>query len=397
MKRAQKATKSPKRSHLNFRFTINPFLKAQKTKTGEHPVYLRIGINGQRIRLPVGISMKKEHWSRSIKMASPAHPRQNDVNLIIRQAISRVNDVLILFRLKGKIPTSEDLKKHFHHGAPSDDFLDFAYSELQSRSRELSQETFRTHKGDLSKLESFKSSLTFNDLDFTFLESFDNHMRSNLFNRPNTRHKTLKTIKTYVNRAIKKGLMDHNPFDSFTMKTQKTERTFLTRGEVLKLERLFEEGSLPEALQNTLQSFLFCCFCGGIRVSDVQRLNQFNIRGSMVVFTPQKTSEMSSELVRVPLTERAKKYINEKGSLVPYTSDQVMNRHLKEISKRAEIDKKITFHVSRHTFATLFLKAGGKVEVLMMIMGHQSLKTTMRYVHVTEDSKLDQMKLMNDL
>lgn len=191
--------------------------------------------------------------------------------------------------------------------------------------------------------------------------------------------------------------MDRSPFEDFKMKTQKTERTFLTRGEVRKLEELFDKEILSRSHQNTLQCFLFCCFCGGVRVSDVKALNQHNIRGAMLVFSPQKTRETSAELVRIPLTPRAKKYINKKGALVPATSDQVMNRHLKTISEAAGIDKKITFHVSRHTFATLFLKAGGKVEVLMGLMGHQSLKTTMKYIHVTEESKVDQMNLLSNI
>lgn len=394
---SQKRQKNAKSTPNEFRFSINPFLGHYTNSSGEKPLYLRIGVNKKEIKISVGIFIHPKYWNRQTRQILPSHPSSSDYSLILRKAISKANDILITFRLKGEIPSNDQVQTQFHRDVSTSDFITFALQELNHRKSELSHETFRTHRGDILKLKAFSPHLGFNRLTYSFIDDFDIYMREKLMNRPNTRHKTHKTLKTYINRAIKKGFLDFSPYDEFRAKTQKTERTFLTRSEIIILEKLHEENRLSETAQNTLSAFLFACFCGGIRVSDLLRLNQRNIRGSFVVFSPQKTRETSAELIRIPLTDRAKKYMNPTGPLISGYSDQVMNRNLKKISEAAGLEKKITFHVSRHTFATLFLKAGGKVEVLMRLMGHQSLKTTMKYIHVTEESKEDQMRLLSNL
>jgi len=208
--------------------------------------------------------------------------------------------------------------------------------------------------------------------------------------------KTLKTLKTYVIRAIKKEQMAQNPFDSYKVKGQKVEMVYLTRREVARLEELYD--TLTDlSLKRTLQSFLFCCFCGGIRVGDLPFLNQHNKSLSEIHYVPNKTRESSSKVIRIPINKKARKHINPAGKIVPTYCSQVMNRHLKTLAQLAEIEKPITFHVSRHTFATLFLQMGGKVEVLKELMGHSAIKSTMQYVHVTDQSKHSQMDAMDNL
>ena len=77
-------------------------------------------------------------------------------------------------------------------------------------------------------------------------------------------------------------------------------------------------------------------------------------------------------------------------------AEQVGNRQLKLISEQLELNKKLTYHVSRHTFATNYLRAGGRVEHLMDALGHSNISITMRYVHIVNAEKADAMNKLAD-
>ena len=147
-------------------------------------------------------------------------------------------------------------------------------------------------------------------------------------------------------------------------------------------------------MNEILAYFLFSCYTG-LRFSDVEVANSSNIIDKMYNYTPIK-SRNKLKVVKVPLTDRALAIIKDKkGKLFNTKCNQRTNEALKEIATCAEINKKLTFHVARHTFATSFLSLGGKVEVLQKIMGHSKLETTMVYVHILDDDMIDQVANMN--
>ena len=84
------------------------------------------------------------------------------------------------------------------------------------------------------------------------------------------------------------------------------------------------------------------------------------------------------------------------GKLFDIPADSVVNRHLKEIWYEVKMSPKLSFHSARHTFAMLFLDAGGKVEVLQSILGHSKIDTTMEYVHLRNDAARDQIMQMDN-
>jgi site-specific recombinase XerD len=146
-----------------------------------------------------------------------------------------------------------------------------------------------------------------------------------------------------------------------------------------------------------LRQFLFTCFTS-LRISDVKKIGKSNIINNELVFIPHKNRKRN-KILRIPLTEMAKKFLvdNDIEELFKEYAEQYCNRVLKDIASELEIKKKLTNHVGRHTFATMFLESGGSVEVLQQIMGHSKIQTTMIYVHITDARKKEQLKLMDNI
>jgi integrase/recombinase XerD len=212
----------------------------------------------------------------------------------------------------------------------------------------------------------------------------------------NTRKKIHTRVKTILLQAEKEGLPIVNPYAEFTIGTIRGQRSALTVEELKTLFTLYRDDRLPPHLQNTLQYFLFSCLTG-CRYSDVAELTHRNIKGTNLVYTPQKTARLEKQIemrLPVPAYELLHK---RQGRLFDVISDQKTNRNLKAILQHVAIDKNITFHSARHTFGTLFIAMGGDVSVLQQLMGHSKIETTSEYLHLAESLKTQTVTVFDEI
>jgi len=131
--------------------------------------------------------------------------------------------------------------------------------------------------------------------------------------------------------------------------------------------------------KNILSKFLFSCFTG-LRISDIKNIESEHIIGDYIVFVSEKTGKLQ----RIQMNESAKKFIGKQKPFNSNYTDEYTNRTLKDICKICGIKKRVTYHVSRHTFATNFIISGGNVTVLQKLLGHSKIEDTMIYVHIAE-------------
>ena len=150
--------------------------------------------------------------------------------------------------------------------------------------------------------------------------------------------------------------------------------------------------SLHLSHKNILSRFLFSCFTG-LRISDIDNLKEENIISDSLAFTTVKTGKFQ----RINMNESAKKYIDPKIIFPAGYTGEYINRELKDIAKICGIRKNISYHVSRHTFATNFLICGGRVEHLQKILGHSKITDTMIYVHIVDSITDIQINNMDDI
>lgn len=204
-----------------------------------------------------------------------------------------------------------------------------------------------------------------------------------------------------LNRAVRNGIIPANPMkqldrrEKYQPKAQ--EREYLT------IEELRQLIKLPCGNEQVKKAFVFSCFAG-LRLSDVRTLTWRNVLKSpdgktlYVHVFMQKTQKPNN----VPLSEEALACLNKKADLdepiftLP-TSDATINYHIKRWVKAAGIEKTISFHCSRHTFATLMLTLGADVYTTSKLLGHSNVTTTAIYAKIVDKKKVDTVNLVNNL
>ncbi|EJX04160.1 site-specific recombinase, phage integrase family, partial [gut metagenome] len=192
-----------------------------------------------------------------------------------------------------------------------------------------------------------------------------------------------------INEAINQGYMNLNdyPFRKFKIQKEKSEHRVLTQNELSKLESVALKGKVR---QRVLDSFLFCCY-SGLRFSDYKLLTDDNIlslKGNKwLSLRTQKTNVKQKIPIYLLFEGKALKLVGKYDSLEAMNKigcNADVNRILKDITCKAGIAKRVTFHTARHTFATLLLSQSIPITTIQRLLGHTSVKTTQIYSEVLD-------------
>jgi integrase/recombinase XerD len=360
---------------------------------GTHAVILQVFIDSKRIKFNLGIRIPKKLWNSKSLRIRPSHPEADDLNLVIEHALAKVQSIAMDARLKMKRITPAEFD-HLFFGVESDLFAVFWEHEMERMRPQMRHGTYKHHKSVLKKVVKYAPEATFTDLDVRYLMAFDRFLIKEYGNAHNTRVANFNKIRRYINLAIAQEKMDRNPFDHFKMSFQDGHRAVLSRDQVATLVKMWRDQLLNGGHHVALQNFLLGCFTG-LRISDVYLVRKSMIDGNRLIFSPKKTQNRN-KVIEIPLTGMAKKFIALGGDhLADRLSEQKTNLYLKEIAIHAEIHQNLTFHVARHTFATIYLELGGSVEVLQRILGHAKMATTMKYVHIARARMEHEMGLFD--
>lgn len=368
---------------------------------GTSSVILQLYIKRQRVVLPTGLHIDPVYWDPERRLVKPNHEKASDYNLIIEKCRSQVNDILIRYRLAGKEITPRLLKVEFSNPTQFIFFTDWTKHDILGRKGIIASSTIEMHLSVINDLEKFQKKITFAEIDFAFLERFEKYLR-NKKNAIDTISKKMRIIKLYLNRAKRAGVIKKTPFEDYKIKRGKGRIIYLEDPELKKMVELYNRELCPHNMKKVLKYFLFACLTG-LRISDVKKLSFTNIINDIIVLIPQKKMNTDHETVTIPLCRSAKMLLfdgNElkvRGRIFDTYTDPATNRYLKDIAKLLEIKKRITFHVARHTFATLFLEKTNDLATLQKLMGHFSINQTMVYAHVSEVKKRQQIKVFDDI
>lgn len=245
------------------------------------------------------------------------------------------------------------------------------------------------------QIERKTDDINLENLNYAFIIDFENFLRNNvaqLQSRPLTNNglmKHLERLKKLLNLAQKLEWITRDPFVKFSLKFNKTERPYLTQNEVDKILNFhFEKNSLSK----TRDIFIFACYTG-LSYIDVKNLTKDNIvrgiDGSNWIYTSRQKTDQP---VKIPILDTAQyiieKYKEEMASeerLLPVYSNQKINEYLKKIATKTKIQKNMSFHCARHTFATtITLSNGVPIETVSKLLGHSKLSTTQIYARVLE-------------
>lgn len=362
---------------------------------GEIPLYLEVKIEQKRKWYSLSTWLQKNEWDNKAGRVKPANRYHQELNYQFSKSIQKANDIFYHYSMNETLLSFQDFEDRFFNKIYSGkSFYEFAEHEIKGM-HEYSQGTIKGYYTLVSKMRQFKPNLGFQEINLNFIKSYDDYMRKELGNNQNTIHRSHRFIRSIINRAIRQDIIKENPYKRFTLKLVPTHRQFLTISELETLASI--QPNISGSLKEVLRHFLFSCYTG-LRYSDLFSLQYKNINEGMIKITMHKTKDQ----VSIPLCDAAKKLIDFSDHFPDepvflLQTNQPLNKRLKEIMEIAGINKNISFHCARHTFATVGISLGIPLEVVSKLLGHRDLKTTSIYAQIVDDVKIAEMKKFNSL
>jgi site-specific recombinase XerD len=308
----------------------------------------------------------------------------------------KVTPRIIMDKIQGKKETRRTILKIYEeHNANAKKLLgiDFAQGTIQR------YETSYMHTKDFIKWKYHREDLALSDLNQQFVKDYELYLKTVRNCNHNSATKYLKNFKKIVRIALANRWMENDPFATIKFKLKPVDAIYLTSKE---LELMMNKEICIERIEHVRDVFLFCCFTG-LAFSDVKTLSKEHLSEDNEGFhwihkKRQKTNQMSTIFVikaAQRIIEKYKKHplVQSKGVLLPVITNQKMNSYLKEIADVCGIDKPISTHTARHTFATtVALENNMPLEVVSKTLGHSNIKMTQRYARTTEDLIKKNMK-----
>lgn len=351
-------------------------------KHGLSPIYLLITSQGKRIRQKLALEVRPADWDEKNSRVKKSDPDAITKNLIIDNELGKIKDIRLEYHLNNKDLTLERLTDEYNNASSSTCFV--AFMERFVEEQDIKSGSYRKEKSRIAKIKRFQEMIPFSEIDIAWIESYKSYMAKVCKNNPNTIDSNLKTIKKYLNKAEKYGIRLAIDVDDIKTRTHRSNRTNLSFDELDKLKGFYFSDFISERLKLPLGYFLFSCYTG-LRINEVKKLTRDSI-GRTITFTSDKTDKTNT----IPLNNTARSFVEHYGDLFSkWISEQKMNDYIREAVNIVGIRKKVSFHTARHTFATNYLRKGGKVEDLQKLLDHSKIDTTMIYVHIVEKEDIN--------
>lgn len=384
------------------------FLKRPKNqRSKECYVYLRITVDGKAKELSTKRKWTPERWSTEAGRASGNKQDAKSLNLHLDTLYEKILSIKRRFIEENKEITAEGIKNVLIGNDEGSKTILQIFQQHNEKMKKLIGKdfavgTFKRYQTSFDHTRSFikwkygKDDMGIKKLDHEFIEEYAFWLKTVRSCSHNTTIKYLSNFKKVVLICVKYGWLNRDPFLNFEMSKRPVERVFLSKGELLSM---YHKKFVSERVGLVRDIFLFSCFTG-LAYIDVKQLKRHEIaRGDdgrkWIVSARQKTSTPTKIPLLPVALELLEKYEGHpkclhSGTVLPVLSNQKMNAYLKEIADVCGINKELTFHIARHTFATtVTLSNGVPIETVSKMLGHKSLKQTQHYAKII-DTKISQ-------
>jgi len=367
-------------------------IRNYKSSSDLSPIYLHISGHSKRERLNLDIHVNNKYWNEKTQRLSPVNNKQKDLNLILDNVQSKITSIMIVYRLSEKILTPYLLKKELVDGLPRVNFCAFFEHSLNDEKSLMKTGTYRRYKSVHAKLKKFSAEIIFTEITEAWFTRYRKYLKS-LGNCNTTINANIIGIKKYLKIAVKSGIKLSFNLDDIKVGSTAGNRISLTPLEIKKAFGFYKSEYILENHRLILGYFLFSCMTG-LRISDVQALTRNDIVDTDFSFVSKKTEKDQTIFINA----KAKEIIlTDPNLFIKKFSDKHLNEEIKVIMHQLGITKKISFHVARHTFATSFIRMGGSVEKLQILLGHSDIKQTMIYVHIVAQEANESIYLLDNL
>ena len=383
------------------------FRKDKKNNNDEYPIHIRITKNRKVQYIATGYKLELSLWDLIRRKVKSNHPNSVRLNNHLNHLKNQYQDEVLNEETANTKISSKDLKEKIT-GSRETNFFSVAETVLAKYKSDQKIGTYNKCSSIISKLKDCKKYKIrlIEDITPSFLTNYETYLKGELHNKINTVNKDLRFIRRVVNEAINLDMFpyERNPFRKYKLKTEKTNRQFLTEEEITKMEALeLEPGSRLELHRDM---FVFSCYSGGLRISDVLLMQWKHFDGTHVHIKVQKTGSQLS----IMLPDKAKSIINKYKSgrknndfIFPMLSDDLdlkdiplinraissatayVNKNLKVIAQKAGVEKPVSTHIARHTWATRALRKGISIDKVSKLMGHAQIRETQIYAKIVNE------------
>ena len=401
---------------MNKTFNLLFYVKKNKTKAnGTAPIYLRITIDGKVKEIASKRYIDPGKWNSKMQKAIGTTEEVRSLNSYLKTFEQKVYDAHHLLIKDNATTTSASLKSKLVGSDKKSRMLIPIFKDHNNKIEELlgleyapgTLERYRTslkHTIDFMKTKYSIADIEIKEIDHAFIMDYEFYLRSVRKCSNNTAVKYIKNFKKIIKLCIDNGWLDRDPFVKYKAKVREVEREYLSQEEVMAI---YSKEFKTERLNLVKDLFVFSCFTG-LAYIDVKNLREssinIGINGGKWIFTHRQKTETAS---RIPLLSIAEdiiqKYKNHpqcinENKLLPVLSNQKMNAYLKEIADICEINKNLTFHLARHTFATsITLSNGVSIESVSKMLGHKNLKTTQHYAKILDNKVSNDMEVLRSI
>lgn len=387
--------------------TILFFIKRKKLlKDGTASVFVRVTFGKLSAEVATGKSVLPSQWVATKGRAKGNTLKNKQINAFLDQMEYTLHDLTLQIQREGKqVSAKEILNRYKNLNSPKTGILAL-YAEHNQELKELigitvALGTYKRHETSMKLFQEFLKNkyqtkdVAVNDVDLDMLLKYQHYLMTVRKNNNNTTVKYLRNLGKVLNLAVIRKLIVSSPLEEMKLKIEPVDKGFLTKAELTKLsERKFE----VHRLEQVRDVFLFCCYTG-LAYVDVHSLSENDIVEDDGVIWIKKARHKTNVMCHIPLLNPAKAILEKympllagTGKLLPVLSNQKMNAYLKEIAAIVGIDKDLTTHLARHTFATTVTLANNvSIENVSKMLGHSSIRMTQHYARILDASIANEM------
>jgi site-specific recombinase XerD len=398
----------------NQKFNIHFFLNKRRKKDEKTQLYIRIIIDQKRAEIATTYYVPISAWSDKTRKVKISYSRATFINGYIDRVTNEITQIFIKESSQNDGITSIAIKEKYLGLNNSEIKLKsileaFNYHntkmEEQVKIGQVVKKTLERYNITKNKVRAFMKSqykvkdMPLPDLRLRFVTEFEHYLLTKGKLQTNTAHKYIKNLKKIMNMAVGLDWIPSNPFNNFRCSYTAPKREVLTQEE---LDILKTKDISIARLAEVRDVFLFCCYTG-FAYSDIYKFD-YNavtkgIDGEFWLSTHRQKTGIKESVPLLPIAlEIIKKYRKniyciDSNRLLPVNSNQCYNAYLKELADICGIEKRITSHIARHTFATTVTLANGvPIETVSSMLGHTSIRTTQVYAKVIEKKVSEDMQ-----
>lgn len=391
--------------------------KSRGRKTGNYILLVRVTVNSKRVEISLKKEVPIDLWDEKMQCLKGRSQSASRFNSYLDKIKMRFNLIEQQLLFENKKPTAELVKARYN-GDPDPDeetipTLLELYDEHNRRFQELigtrnhSESTYKRHLTSRTHVAAFvldhfnQEDIEWKLVNPNFLNEYEHWLKLKKGCNHNSSMKYIVNFGKVIRLAYAEGYLDRNPLERFKITLEKVVRNVLSESEIEKIIELDLNGRLDKVRD----CFVFSIY-SGLPFVDLEHLTTIDIyedkKGNQWINKNRYKTEVDFLTPVLPVArELIEKYNDDpvrltKNSVLPVPSNQKYNAYLKEIADLAGINKVLTTHLARHTFATtVTLNNGVPIEVVSKMLVHSSVKTTQIYAKVREKAiELSMGKMM---